>query len=158
MKLSWTPEFTVALPAQTSYDEHTTPKSNNSVPAEGESEWKKLLEDLINDISKDSVVVFLVDALDECSNVNSNQLLNFMAERMKASPNVQFLCSSRQHLQVGRWLEESLLYDLEVSPAMTRTDMERLVRAEIESRRPKPYKEGESVFCKFAYYSFKKRF
>lgn len=161
-KLSWTSEFTVASPAQTLYDDCNELKSNNSVPAEGKllgtRQWTKLLGDLINDISKDSVIVSLVDALDECSNDNSGQLLMFMAERMKASLNVQFLCSSRQHVRVGKWLEESLLYDLEVGSAMTRTEMKRLVRAEIESRRPKEYKTGESVFCKLAHYSFNKQF
>jgi hypothetical protein len=152
-KLALTPAFTIAPLAQAQYNTTEGLRSTVSALADweqaGVDKWTKLLQGLIDDIPKQSAVIFLVDALEQCSPETPGRLLKFMAARMKASPNVQLVCSSQQHMQVGRWLDNDLFYAPELQPDMTRPDMEGLIKAVINARRPEHYREGESVFCKF---------
>lgn len=146
-KLSWKPDYTVAQLALTMHNDFTT----GTQPLVPRPRWEKLLEDLISEIPKESVVVFLVDALDECSSEDDyGKFLEFMSKMVQKFANIQILLSSRQHINVQRYYKESLLYDVEVLPERTEPDMERHIAGEIQRRRPKEYNDRESVFCKFA--------
>lgn len=80
-----------------------------------------------------------------------------MADIVQEPANIKILLSSRQHVNVERYFEgseKSLLYIVEVLPERTEPDIVRLIEGEIQRRRPKEYKDGESIFCKFALHPY----
>jgi hypothetical protein len=145
-KLSWNPDYTVAQSAHDVWDECFQGNQSPSEPGR----WQELLDTLISEIPEESVVVFLVDALDECANTEAiGDLLRFMNGALQKSTNIHVLFSSRQHVSVTRYLGDSLLYDIDLVPETTTADMTRFIQGEIDRRRPTEFKEGESIFCKF---------
>ena len=138
------PDFTLAQRAKKFHGEHTRGLQK---PVNIEL-WKELLRDLLRDDEGVSDFVFVIDALDECdpveNPVNSERLLDFMRELMQEFPNIQILCSSRQHVPVRKYILEEVYYPVD-SLSAPNDEIQDFIGSEIDSRRNK---QQDSVFCK----------
>ena len=143
-KISLMPDFTLARRAIKFHGKHTRGLQK---PVDI-GLWKEFLRDLLRDDDGVSDFVFLIDALDECDPVeepvNSEKLLEFMQDLMQEFPNIQILCSSRQHVPVGKYISSGLLCPVDALSAPN-TEIQNFIRSEIDSRRRKQH---GSVFCK----------
>ena len=143
-KISLMPDFTLAQPAKNFYGTHTR---GIQKPIDIEL-WEEFLRDLLKDDGEASDFVFIIDALDECDPVedpvNSEKLLDFMSELMQKFPNIQILCSSRQHVPVKKYFSDEVLYPVDALSAPD-VEIQNFIRSEIDNRRNK---QQGSVFCK----------
>ena len=143
-KISLMPDLTLVQRAITFYGKHTR-GLQKSVDI---GLWEEFLQDLLKDDKGVSDFVFLIDALDECDPVeepvNSEKLLEFMRDLMQEFPNIQILCSSRQHVPVGKYIPDALFYPVDALSAPN-NEIQSFIRSEIDSRSKKQH---GSVFCK----------
>ncbi|PMD15105.1 hypothetical protein NA56DRAFT_357310 [Hyaloscypha hepaticicola] len=109
-KISLLPDFTLAQRAEALHSQ------NNRGLQElvGILAWEEFLRGLLRDDKGTTDFVFVIDALDECDSseepVDSEKLLDFMRGLMGEFPNVQMLCSSRQHVPVQKYFGDEILY------------------------------------------------
>lgn len=142
------PDFKLAGPAEVLHDKATSGLKQSPTI----KDWKQLLLDLIPQSSEvhdnQTDFVFLVDALDECStNEDAAQFLELMGEITKCRSNVQFLCSSRQHVPVKRYFPPETLYTVDVVSDKTAQEMEAFIDGEINNRRNVFAGKLNSLFC-----------
>ena len=143
-KVSLMPDFTLAQRAKKFHGKHTRGLQK---PVDI-GLWEEFLRDLLRDDEGVSDFVFVIDALDECDPVedpvNSEKLLDFMRELMQKFPNIQILCSSRQHVPVRKYISEKMYYPVD-SLSAPNDEIQYFIRDKIESRRNE---QQGSVFCK----------
>ena len=143
-KISLMPDSTLAQRAKKFHDKHIRGLQK---PVDIEL-WEEFLRDLLRDDEGASDFVFVIDALDECDSleepVDSEKLLDFIRELMQKFPNIQILCSSRQHVPIKDYFSDEVLYPVDALSAPI-DEIQAFIRNEIESR--KDEQQG-SVFCK----------
>lgn len=143
-KISLLPDFTLAQQAEAFHNQ------NNR----GLQElvhilaWEDLLRDLLRDDKGATDFVFVIDALDECDSSeepgDSGKLLDFMRGLLVEFPNVQMLCSSRDHVPAQKYFGDDILYKVSALAAPAE-EIQNFIRDEIESWRSQ---QKDSIFCK----------
>ena len=110
------------------------------------SSWEKLFLSVLDSYSERDQLVFVIDALDECTDSSeADKFLRFMANKVLIRSNVHLLCASQMHITVDRYFPADRLSNIEMTLAATRHDMEKFVDGEISRR--KQASQG-NVFCK----------
>lgn len=110
------------------------------------SSWEKLFLSVLDSYSARDQLVFVIDALDECTDSGeADKFLRFMANKVLIRSNVHLLCASQMHITVDRYFPADRLSNIEMTLAATRHDMEKFVDEEISRR--KQAGQG-NVFCK----------
>ena len=142
--LSLLPDFALAESAQDRYSTATSTGGQGEDPDIGE--WEDLFMKLVEGGADDYQFVFIVDALDECLDLQEAELfLDFMSSRvMRYFPNVYLLCSSRQQVRVSNYFCKECRHDVEVTHEATVHDMERFITGELARRKRT---SRDSVFC-----------
>ena len=163
-RLSRLPDFTLAEPAQQRYSKLKRGKrfDNGSDP----DWWTLRFEELIAGTTDRCQFVFLIDALDECSEIATEEqhpaavkFLKFMRKVMSMVPNISLLCSSHQHVPMFDYFGpddqshgKDMLQLIEVTPTTTLEQMKNFVTVELERRMEQEKEKVEykqSVFCKY---------
>lgn len=143
-KIFLRPDFTLAQRAKKLHGKHTRGLQK---PVDIKL-WEEFLHDLLRDDEGVSDFVFVIDALDECDFVedpeHSEKLLDFMRELMHKFPNIQILCSSRQHVPVKKYFSDEVLYPVDALSAPD-DEIQNFIRSEIDYRKNK---QQDSIFCK----------
>ncbi|KAL8786151.1 MAG: hypothetical protein Q9195_008330 [Heterodermia aff. obscurata] len=155
-RLSRLPNYSIAKPAEAFYKDKTGSRGQDREP--GIREWEELFKTLVHTRAEKDHFIFLIDALDECSeNSVWRKLLGLLCDIMKSCPNVSFLCSSHHHVLVDMYFGNqnqvfradtdefgaNILEEIELTPTMTKAEMETFIVGEVNRR--KKY-AGKSVF------------
>jgi hypothetical protein len=142
-KISLLPDFTLAQQAKVLHSQNKR-GLQESVDI---STWENFLRDLLRDDKGATDFVFVIDALDECDSSDvpedSEKLLDFMSGLMRKFPNVQMLCSSRQHVPVQKYFGDKILYKVDALAAPAE-EIQNFIRDEIENLKS----QKDSIFCK----------
>jgi hypothetical protein len=136
-------DFTVAPPATRFYHEFLP--FTQQQPSD--KQWWDLLGELLKSLEspKGALVAIIVDALDEMSSeLEAHKFLQGMGEIMDSHSHIYFLCSSREHIDMGKMGCSVPQYHMNSED--TKDDMKSFITNEIESRKQNPA-ANDSVFC-----------
>ncbi|KAI0165164.1 hypothetical protein GGR52DRAFT_581880 [Hypoxylon sp. FL1284] len=138
-RLAWNSDGSVAGPARQLHDNSKTSLDSTFTEKTTESLFKSLLA-----YSK-TPIVFVIDALDECKDEKAiDSLLKFLVRIRQEHPDTYFLLSSRPHVNVADYFEDSIEIFKCVQPE-TEKEMATFIRSQIDSKRHE-VKWKKSVF------------
>lgn len=111
--------------------------------------WEELCRGLIERSQQFAKLIILIDALDECSTVeDAEHFTQFMRNTLGKCLNVHFLCTSRQHINVGKYLP-SKFYKHDISVEDTKIDLETFIHKEFDHRKNEQNDWDEDFKCVF---------
>jgi hypothetical protein len=148
--LALLPDFRLSPSVARLYGQATSSEQYNSTIVV--ARWESLLTEMVEESADYEHIIFVVDALDECSEGKNfsaaEDFFYFMLTLMKEHSNVSVLCSSHSWTAVGQrafpfW--KTLIQTLDVKAEVTFSEMQLFIQAEI-ARRRRP--DNRSVFCK----------
>lgn len=145
LKLSFKLDLSVAETAQILHSKATSGLREQPTP----SMWRyDLLHKLLEEEPISSIVIILIDGLDECSSIPDTQkVLSLIVELLVNYPQVYFLCSSQQHIEVPIYFNEQMLSRVDVRPEDSRDDMMRFIKHEVAFRKIDVHLKKECIFC-----------
>ncbi|KAI0912724.1 hypothetical protein F4823DRAFT_559659 [Ustulina deusta] len=123
-RLAWNGDGTVAKPAKDLFNTRRNQDASFTVI----STWEPLLKDLMT--SSKTTIIFAIDALDECEEYN--QLLRFLGTLPRTPNGPYFLLSSRPHVRVGDYFNDSIQVDAANQKA--EQDMKKFITDQIDSK------------------------
>jgi hypothetical protein len=107
--------------------------------------WQVLLGDLVDLYPR---VIFVVDALDECSeDGEAANFLQFMSKFLEERQNVTLFCSSRHHILVNNFFKDGLL-TVNAASVRGEVDMENFINGKLADRKSWYGQTSWSIFCK----------
>ncbi len=136
-RLAWNGDGTVAKPAKDLFNTRRDQDASFTVI----STWEPLLKDLMT--SSKTTIIFAIDALDECEEYN--QLLRFLGTLPRTPNGPYFLLSSRPHVRVGDYFNDSIQVDAANQKA--EQDMKKFITDQIDSKNNVTW--AKSIFCKW---------
>lgn len=147
------PDRTLADAANSFYTEHTSSSSYDG-ELKLEKHWEPLFRKLLKKAGNNCRFVFLIDALNECSEPKEwEKFLKFMNRILKAHTNVSLICSSHVHVDVRRRFrpEDHGGHDVVkveyATPQKTAEAMRSFIDGELTRRNKFAL---ESIFCMFS--------
>lgn len=143
-RLSLLPNYTLDAAVQDKYVELSSAARSDSVMRV--VDWERLFEDIIAKDGATAKFVFVVDALDECVDSQQSQLfLNFMKRILGSTQKSFMIFSSRDHIAVDEYFDESLLHVVASKADSTQPDMRVFIEGEVEFREQHAGKR--CIFC-----------
>jgi hypothetical protein len=134
-KLSWRSGYSVAEPARSLHIKYT--KRLKGYPSI--DDWQQVLGDVIVEYGVSAKLVFLVDALDEFTDIaEGGHFLDRMRKVADKYPNVYLMITSHHYVRVDEYFDKSVLLQYEVKQSDTKKDMEAFIDTEIRFRRRAP--------------------
>jgi hypothetical protein len=134
------PDNSVAPCADRFYQKFSTERSNPVL-----KNWKDLLGELVDSHPR---VIFVIDALDECSDDGqAANFLQFMSKFFESRQNVDLFCSSRHHILVDNFFKDGLL-TVNAASDRGKDDMENFINGKIADRKSCHGQTSWSIFCK----------
>ena len=146
-RLALLPDFTLAHEANVRYNiAESTRALENDYTADY---WKELFKAILKGGLTPTQFVIIVDALDECSLIEAEKLVEFMLKTMQEHPNLRFLCSSHQQVRVKYLAQKESgsgdIPEIEMTEEATAQSMKTFITSELAARQRT---SGDSIFCR----------
>ncbi|KAI0180788.1 hypothetical protein GGR52DRAFT_521662 [Hypoxylon sp. FL1284] len=133
-RLSLLPSIDIDANTLTMHDGYTSARGHDRNPVL--ENWEDLLRNLIESMhSKGYRIMFLVDALDECNEIDHNRLLKLMGEITKKYPNIRLLCTSHYQVIGSDYISSDIVQNFEVTKEQTKYEIKSFIVGEIDRRK-----------------------
>lgn len=145
--ISLPPGHSLASCAQESFYKAGQSKSDEPATSFWEGLFHEVLQEVLLRRTHDNHLVFVIDALDECVNLDeANKLVQFIADEVLSKyANIHFLCSSQKQVDIDWIIGGDRRVDVAVETSDTDDDMKTFINCELDRRRSD---QSDSQFCK----------